>query len=87
MGMRRRQEEGEHQISQRVTGEAIRQVKGRETIEAVLADGEATGTRQRKLPWLLTLLLCLAMNLWSEVSLTSVWVRLGHGTRLLRGKD
>ncbi len=78
--------EAESQFCERVTVEVITQVVGLETIRAVLAECQAAGERQRKLPGLLTVLVCIAMNLFSEVSLKSVLVRLVHGTRLLSGE-
>jgi Insertion element 4 transposase N-terminal/Transposase DDE domain len=85
MSIRIRDIKAESQFCEQVTVEAITGVLGLETIRAVLAECEATGKRQRKLPGLLTLLVCIAMNLWTEVSLASVLVRLVHGTRLLSG--
>src|SRR5712691_5523312 len=86
MGLRIRPIEEESQFCERVTVDVITQVVPVETIQAVLAECQDKAQRQRKLPRLLTLLLCIGMNLFSEVSLKMVLVRLVHGTRLLSGE-
>jgi hypothetical protein len=84
MGYRIRQIEQESQLCEAVTVEAITQVVPVETIEGVIEECQVREGRKRKLPALLTLLLCIAMNLFCEVSLGYVLLRLVRGVRLLQ---
>lgn len=84
MGYTIRQIEQESQLCAAVTVEAITQVVPLETIEGVIEECQVREGRQRKLPALLTLLLCIGMNLFCEVSLGYVLLRLVRGVRLLQ---
>lgn len=83
MGYRIRQIELENQFCQNVSVNVVSDVIGMETIEAVLDENGVSEQRIRKLPALLTLLLCIMMNLLTELSLTYVLVRMVRGTRFL----
>lgn len=84
MGYRIRQIEMQSQFCEVVTVDAITQVVPVEMIEDVIEECQAGEARKRKLPAQLTLLLCIAMNLFSAVSLSYVLLRLVRGVRLLR---
>lgn len=84
MGYRIRQIESDSQFCSEVTVEAITQVVPIETIQAVIEDCQVGEMRKRKMPALLTVLLCIAMNLFCDVSLGYTLLRLVRGIRLLR---
>ena len=84
MGYRIRQIEPAGELGQAITVEAITQVVPVENIREVLQVCGAGEQRTRRLPAVLVVLLCIAMNLFWEVSLGYVLVRLAQGLRLLR---
>ena len=84
MGYRIRQIEPEGELGPAITVDAITQIVPVESIrEAIQACG-AGEQRTRRLPALLVVWLCIAMNLFWDVSLSYVLVRLAQGLRLLR---
>jgi len=56
-------------------------------IQSVLEECGAEEQRQRKLPAVLTLLLCIGMHLYTELSLHYTLLRLVKGTRFLMGAE
>jgi len=83
MGYRIREVEAESQFCTQVTVDVINQVIPLTLMEAIIADCKVGQQRIRKLPALLTMLLCIVMNLFSELSLSYVLVRMVRGSRLL----
>jgi len=83
MGYRIREIEVESQFCTQVTVEVINRVVPLTLMEAVITECGVEQQRIRKLPALLTMSLCIAMNLFSELSLSFVLVRLVRGTRRL----
>jgi len=83
MGYRIRQIDLESQFCQNVSVDVISEVIGMDTLQSVLDKNGVGEQRVRKLPALLTLLLCIMMNLLSDVSLSYVLVRMLRGTRFL----
>ncbi len=86
MRLRIRQLEEDRQLCEAVTVDVISEIIPLETMQAVIVDCQVHEQRRRKLPALLTLLTCIAMHVFSEVSLKYVLMRLVHGTRLLSGQ-
>jgi len=84
MGYRIREIEAEGQFCEAVTVEAITQVVPIEVIRDVIEECQAGEMRKRKMPALLTVLMCIAMNLFCDVSLGYTLLRLVRGIRLLR---
>jgi hypothetical protein len=78
-----RETENERQFCEQVTMDVIHQVISAESIGQVIQACGVTEQRVRCLPAWLTLVVCIGMNLLSEISLFSVLVRLVRGTRLL----
>jgi IS4 transposase len=85
MGYRIRQVEAESQFCETITLDAITQHVPVETIHQVVAECQVVEERKRKLPAWLVVLLCITMNLYCQVSLSYVLVRLVQGLRLLHG--
>lgn len=83
MGYRIRQIEPESQFWDEITVEAITDHVPVAAIEEVIERCKVKETRQRKLPALLVVLLCIGMNLFCQVSLHYVLVKLVQGMRLL----
>lgn len=84
MGYRIRQIEPKGELGQAITVDAITQIVPMESIREALRECRASEQRTRRLPAQLVVLLCIAMNLFWEVSLGYVLVRLAQGLRLLR---
>lgn len=84
MGYRIRQIEAKGQLCQAITVEAITDIVPIDVIRQTIQACGAGEQRTRRLPALLVVLLCIAMNLFWDVSLTYVLVRLSRGTRFLR---
>lgn len=84
MGYRIRQIEPEGELGQAITVDAITQVVPVANIREVIQVCGVGEQRTRRLPAVLVVLLCIAMNLFWEVSLRYVLVRLAQGLRLLR---
>lgn len=78
-----RETESERQFCEQVTMDVIHQVISAESIGQVIQECGVAEQRVRRLPAYLTLVVCIGMNLLSEVSLFCVLVRLVRGTRLL----
>lgn len=78
-----RETESERQFCEQVTMDVIHQVISAESITQVIEECGVAEHRVRRLPASLTLMVCIGMNLLSELSLFSVLVRLVRGTRLL----
>ena len=76
MGYRIRQIKPESQFCEAVTVDAITQVVPVETMQNVIEECQVSEARKRKLPAQLTMLLCIAMNLFCDVSLGYVLLRL-----------
>ena len=87
MSYRIRQIEPGDQFCEQVTVDVITQVIPVETMREVVESCGAGEQRVRKLPALFTLLLCIVMNLLTEVGLGYVIVRMVQGTRLLAGVE
>jgi len=83
MGYRIRPIEPEGQFCKQVTMDVIDQVVPVSTIQSIIEECGVVEQRVRKLPALLTVVLCIGMSLLSEVSLGYVLVRLVRGSRLL----
>jgi hypothetical protein len=83
MGYKIREINTERQFGEQVTVDVIHQVIGLEVMQQVIEAQGVQEQRGRSLPARLTLLLCVAMNLLTELSLRFVLVRLVRGTRLL----
>lgn len=78
-----REVEAESQFCKQVTVDVINQVVPLTTMEAIIAECRVGEQRTRKLPALLTMVLCIAMQLFSELCLSYVLVRMVRGSRLL----
>jgi hypothetical protein len=87
MGYRIRQIEASSKFNESMSIEAITRVIPLETIRATAAACGVAGQRERRLAGWLTVLLCIGMNLLSELSMTDVMVELMHGTRLIHPLD
>jgi hypothetical protein len=87
MGYRIRQIGPETKFNELLSIEAITRVIPLETIRAALRECEAEGQRERRLPGWLTVLLCIGMNLMSELNMTGVMQHLMQGTRLIHPSD
>lgn len=83
MGYKIREIDTERQFCEQVTVDVIHQVIGLKVIQQVIEDHQVKEQRIRQLPALLTVLVCLAMNLMTDLSLRFVLIRLVRGTRLL----
>lgn len=86
MGFRIRQIEEDSQLCEAITAEVISEIIPLETMQEAITACQVQEQRRRKLPAVLTLLVCIAMNLFSDDSLKFVLLRLVRGTRLLTGQ-
>ena len=84
MGYKIREIDEERQFCEQVTVDVLQRVIGLEAMRESIALHGVCEERVRRLPALLTLLVCIGMNLLTTSSLTFVLFRLVHGTRLLR---
>lgn len=84
MGYRIREIETEGELSQAITVETITTIVPMEDIRGTIQECRAREQRTRRLPAELVVVLCIAMNLFWELSLSDVLVRLSKGLRLLR---
>jgi hypothetical protein len=84
MGYKIRQIEPKGQLCEIITVEAITEIVPIEVIEQTIQDCGAAEQRTRRLPARLVVLLCIGMNLFWELSLSYVLVRLSQGLRFLR---
>jgi len=87
MGYRIRQIEPETKFNKLLSIESITRVVPMETIQAILRQCGAEGQGERRLPGWLTVLMCIGMNLMSELSMTGVMQHLMRGTRLIHPSD
>lgn len=83
MGYKIREIDVERQFCEQVTVDVLERVIGLEEMRASIVLHGVAEQRVRRLPALLTLLVCIGMNLLTTSSLTFVLVRLVRGTRLL----
>ena len=74
-------------ITEEATLEALGQTLARTRIEAVLNALGVVEQRARKLTMVLTVLVCIAMNLFTEEAIDDVLVKLLQGPRFLRPSD
>lgn len=87
MGFRIRQIEAETKFVETITVEAITQVVALETIQNVVEECGVGEDRVRQLWAELVVILCIAMNLFSEMALTAVLRQLLRGARLLHANE
>lgn len=83
MSYRIRHIEAEKQFSELVTFETLTQMIPETTIDKIIDTCQVREQRIRKLPARLVIWLCILMNVFSEVDLRSVLIRMARGTRLL----
>jgi hypothetical protein len=83
MGYRIRQIEPESQFCNEITVDAITEHVPVEMVEEVIELCGVKEARNRKLPALLVVLLCIGMNLFCQMSLSYVLVKLVQGIRFL----
>lgn len=81
MGYTIREMKTEDKFCKQVTVDVLHQVIGLDQMRSCIAEHGVGEQRLRRLPALLTLLVCIGMNLMTEVSLYFVLVRLVQGTR------
>lgn len=74
-------------LGDEVALEAIARAVPRQVVQAVVADLGVTEKRLRKLPAELTMLLVIAMNLFTHQSIGQVLVKMLKGLRLIRPSD
>ena len=74
-------------VTEEATLEALGQTLARTRIEAVLKAHGVVERRVRKLTMVLTVLVCIAMNLFTEEAIDDVLVKLLQGPRFLRPDD
>jgi hypothetical protein len=79
-----REKETERQFCQTVTLDVIQEVIDLEMVRATIESQQVKEQRVRRLPALLTLMLCIGMNLLTRISLQGVLRRLVQGTRLVQ---
>jgi hypothetical protein len=87
MGYRIRQIEENAKLDERLSFEAITQVVGMKTLQEIVEACGVTGQRERRLPGWLTVLLCIGMNLYSELGQQAVMRQMLQGARLLQADD
>jgi hypothetical protein len=75
------------QITEEATLEALGQTLARARLEAVLSTLAVAEQRARKLTMVLTVFVCIAMNLFTEEAIDDVLVKLLQGPRFLRPDD
>ena len=80
-----RQIEPDSQFCNEITVEAITNHIPVEAIEEVIDKCGVREKRKRKLPAVLVVLLCIGMNLFCQMSLSYVLVKMMQGMRLLHG--
>ena len=73
--------------TQEVTLEMLSRVITRERVETILAALQLTELRVRKLTLVVTIWICIAMNLYTEESIDDVMLKLAAGPRFLRPMD
>lgn len=83
MGFRIREIEAESKFSSRLSLEAISRAVPPDEIEAVLAEHGAKEQRERKLNAFVTVLLVIAMNIFSHLSIARVLKKVAQGLRYI----
>jgi hypothetical protein len=83
MGYRIREIEAEGELSQAITVDTIAEIVPTEAIRETIEQCGVREQRMRRLPAELVVVMCIAMNLFWELSLSYVLVRLSKGARLL----
>jgi hypothetical protein len=83
MGFRLREIEAESKFSSELTLEAIGQAVPMAEIEAVLQEEDAQEERERKLSIVVTVLLTIAMNIYTHLSIGHVLKKMAHGLRFI----
>ena len=73
--------------TEEITLDTFSGVIPRARIERVLADLGVIGLRIRKLTMVVTVILCIAMNLYTEEAIDKVMSKLVAGPRFLRPED
>ena len=81
MGFRIREVEAESKFSSRLSLEAIGRAVPAGEIEAVLAEQDAKEQRERKLNAFVTVLLVIAMSIYSHLSIARVLKKIAQGLR------
>lgn len=87
MGFRIRQIEAETKFVETITVEAITQIVALETIQNMVEECRVGENRVRQLWAALVVMLCITMNLFSELALTAVLRQLLRGARLLHTNE
>lgn len=82
MSFRVRAWESRAKFTDAIALEALERVVPRALIQAAAAEADSPTVRRRKLPADVTLLLCLAMSLWTHEALAVVLAKMVHGLRL-----
>jgi hypothetical protein len=83
LGYKLREIEAESKFCRELTLEAIGQAVPVAAVQAVLAETEACEQRERKLNMLVTVLVTIAMNLYSRVSIGAVMRKIAQGLRYI----
>jgi hypothetical protein len=83
MGYRLREFEAERKFSSELTLEAIGQAVPMGEIKAVLQEGEVKESRERKLNMVVMVLLVIAMNIYTHLSIGHVMRKLAQGLRFI----
>ncbi len=87
MGYRIRQIGEDAKLTERLSFETITRVVGMEMIQKIVKACGVTGQRERRLPGWLTVLMCIGMNLYSELGQQAVMRQILQGARLLQAND
>jgi hypothetical protein len=82
LGFRVREWELSAKFTDAIALEALESVVPPAVIQAAAARADSPTVRRRKLPAEVTLLLCLAMSLWTQHALEVVLAKMVHGLRL-----
>lgn len=83
MGFKLREIEAESKFCRELTLEAIEQAVPVATVQAVLAETGACEQRERKLNMLVTVLVTIAMNIYSRASIGEVMRKIAQGLRYI----
>ncbi len=82
-----RQLDPKSQFCNQVTVDVITDIIPVSVIEAVIDNTDSREQRKRKLPAVLTLLLCIAMHLFTSIALRQTLLRMVKGVRFLTGDE
>lgn len=83
MGYRIREVTAEDNFSRALSLEALDRAIPHTTITAVLSEADAAAARERKLTMTAVVLVLLAMNLYTHLSIEAVWHKLARGLRFV----